>query len=179
MVPAPPHITLDICFNYTHLSTLMGDATPPYYTQSLYFSLQPRARPIPRLIHLSFFKQARHNLRRWTRYRCIKVTFSFAPLVTKCFGNIMVFSSHLLRTWGVDGSLRWGKGLLITCSYRGLIVISSFLSYSFWLCSPSCWSRPAERYRRWMPTRGWDGKDWKSPKLLSRGVKHTVQGRLF
>jgi hypothetical protein len=71
-------------------------------------------------------------------------------------GGLQIASSHVSHLWlqnvlgilrfpfhtcfrleGSSGSLRRGTGLLITHSYRGLIVISSFLCYPSWMCSPS------------------------------------------
>jgi len=66
MVLVQPHIKLNICFNYTHLSTLMDKDTPPCYTQSFYISLRLN-RPVPPLpppherIHPSSFKSVRQD----------------------------------------------------------------------------------------------------------------------
>jgi len=54
MVLVQSHIKLSICFNYTHLSTLMDKDTPPCYTQSFYISLRfnrpPPSSPYSSLI---------------------------------------------------------------------------------------------------------------------------------
>lgn len=136
--------------------------------------------PSHRLIHPSFLKSARRKLWRWSRYSRITDWPHSLHLWLQNVLGILWFSIHTcFGHKGSNGSLRWGTGLLITLSYRGLIVINSFLSYSSWLCSPSYWSRPLERYRRWMPTREPAGKDWRSPMLFRQDVEGTVQGRLI
>ena len=152
----------------------MDKDTPPCYTQSFYISLRLnrlRPPPSPRLptrIHPSSFKSARQDFWRWALYTYIKTTFSVSHLWLQNVLGILCFSIH--TCFGHQGSkiffTRWGTGLLITCSYRGLIVINSFLSYSSRLCSPSYWSRPAERYRQWILTRGTTRKEWKGPLNL-------------
>lgn len=47
MVLVQLRIKLSICFNYTHLSTLMDKDTPPCYTQSFYISLRLNRPPPP------------------------------------------------------------------------------------------------------------------------------------
>ena len=104
MVLVQPHIKLSICFNYTHLSTLIDKDTPPCYTQSFYISLRlnrsPPLRPnifIPHLLNQAVkISGDRLNAGR------SKTTFSVSHLwLQKCFGNIMLFNSHLLR--GIRG----------------------------------------------------------------------------